>query len=78
MDDLLTIVELASRLKVPVATARKLVVSGTVRGFKVGNRWRVVTSDLSAYIDHQRAKTMRYAPVDVTRLPGFPKKRVFG
>lgn len=55
MDDVLTLVELAERLKIPVSTARKLVVSRKVRGLKVGNRWRVMASDVTAYLDHQRA-----------------------
>ena len=77
-DELFTLTEVADRLKVPVSTARKLVVAGTVRGLKVGRRWRVMESDLDAYLGQQRKATTPRATTDITTLPAFPKQRVFG
>ena len=75
MDDVLTLVDVAKHLKVPISTARKLVVSGTVRGFKIGNRWRVLRLELDAYIAHQQARSSqpkgRPKPHALRSLPGW-------
>jgi excisionase family DNA binding protein len=55
-DALLTVVDVARRLKIPVSTARQLVARSEIRGFKVGRNWRVLESELIAYIDAQRYK----------------------
>lgn len=71
-DPVLTLVEIAERLKVPVSTARKMVASSVLRGLKLGNHWRVFESDLVAYLQHQRAKTEKSRP---HLLPPVKKRR---
>jgi len=51
----LSIRELADRLDIGKSSAHRLVLTGTIPGFRVGNSWRVMRSDFNAYIEAQRA-----------------------
>ena len=45
----LTISEVAADLKVRNETVYKLISSGKLQAFKVGNRYRIQSEDLAAY-----------------------------
>lgn len=49
-DQVLTVSEVAARLKVVEETVLRLLRAGDLRGFKVGAAWRVYESDLEAFI----------------------------
>ena len=73
---MLTLVEVAQHLKIPVTTARKLVVAKTLRGFKIGNRWRVLETELAAYIANQIVRSQQDAKQQrqsLRALPGWKK-----
>jgi excisionase family DNA binding protein len=58
---LLTIDEVAERLRVSYASANRLVQSGELPGFRVGRLWRVREADLAAYVDAKvQAARARY------------------
>lgn len=44
-----TVAEVAKILRVSEATVRTLLESGELKGFKVGNQWRINEEDLNAY-----------------------------
>jgi len=55
MDDrLLTLKQVAQYLSISVVTARRLVKSGELAGFKVGNDWRFQRKDILAYVEKQK------------------------
>lgn len=56
VDKLLTIGEVAERLRVHYRTALEYVATGQITGYKQGKTWRVKESDLEAYIDSQYQK----------------------
>jgi excisionase family DNA binding protein len=51
-DELLTVEQVATRLKLSTATVRRLLARGEIRGRKVGERqWRVLADALKVYIE---------------------------
>lgn len=50
MKDILTLKELQELLHIGKNTALKLVQSGEIEGFRVGNRWRIPRKSVSRYI----------------------------
>src|SRR5215470_11397331 len=51
-DELLTVKDVATRLKVSTATVRRLLARGEIRGRKVGGRqWRIAPETLTRYIE---------------------------
>ena len=60
--DLLTVEEVAQRLKLNPSTIRRLLREGVLRGSKVGKRqWRVQSRDLEAYLG-QRSNDIAHVP----------------
>jgi len=55
-DDILTIKELASYLKLNEKTAYRLASEGRLPGFKVGGSWRFKRVDLEKWIEEQKYK----------------------
>lgn len=55
---LLTINEVAERLRITVPTVYKLIGEGKLKAFKIGNRFRVDEADLKAY-QEQAIETLR-------------------
>lgn len=53
-DEILTIKELASYLKIAEKTAYRYVSEGMIPGFKVGGSWRFRKSEIDQWIDEQR------------------------
>ena len=53
--DLLTIREVAERLKVSVKTVRRLIQRGELEACQVGRQWRVSEADLIIYLARQRS-----------------------
>ena len=51
--DILTLKELQELLHIGKNTALKLVQSGEIEGFKVGNRWRVLSKSITQFIKRQ-------------------------
>lgn len=57
-DDLMTVEEAAARLKIHVATVRKLLREGSLDGMKFGGRdWRVPESSLQKFIAFRMKKS---------------------
>ena len=54
-DEILTIQEVATFLKIKEKTAYDLVAKGKIPGFKVGGAWRFKRSQLNEWIDQQAA-----------------------
>jgi len=50
MEELLTIAQVAKHLQVSVATVRRLIDAGELRGVRVGRLWRVPKAALEAYL----------------------------
>ncbi len=48
--------EAAEHLRLKVRTVRKYLNNGTVKGVKFGNDWRILDSDLQAFLDGLKAK----------------------
>jgi excisionase family DNA binding protein len=57
--NILTAEEVAAWLKVKPVTVRRLLVSGKLTGFKVGNEWRITEDDLQRFIEQQREKSKK-------------------
>ncbi|MEH8021509.1 methylation-associated defense system helix-turn-helix domain-containing protein MAD1 [Rheinheimera metallidurans] len=55
-DDILTIHEVATYLKLNEKTAYRLASEGKLPGFKVGGSWRFKRSDLEKWIEEQKNK----------------------
>lgn len=53
-DDILTIQEVASYLKLNEKTAYRLASEGKLPGFKVGGSWRFKRLDLEKWIEEQK------------------------
>ena len=58
-DDILTIGELATYLKLNEKTAYRLASEGKLPGFKVGGSWRFKRSDLESWIEAQKKKEQK-------------------
>jgi len=50
-DKFLTLQEVAEWLIVPPSTVRYWIVTGKLKGFKVGKYWRVREKDVKAFLD---------------------------
>jgi len=55
-DEILTIKELASYLKIAEKTAYRFVSEGRIPGFKVGGSWRFRRSEIERWITEQEQK----------------------
>jgi excisionase family DNA binding protein len=51
MDIIYTVEEAAEKLKVSTFTIREYLKSGKIKGFKIGNGWRIKESELEAFVD---------------------------
>lgn len=54
MEELLTIEELASYLKISKHTLYKMVEKGKIPALKVANQWRFKKEDISIWLEKQR------------------------
>ncbi len=54
MEELLTIEELASYLKISKHTLYKMVEKGKIPALKVANQWRFKKEDISMWLEKQR------------------------
>lgn len=54
-DQILTLKEVASYLKLAEKTAYRLASEGKLPGFKVGGSWRFKREDLEAWIEKQKS-----------------------
>lgn len=54
-DQILTLKEVATYLKLAEKTAYRLASEGKLPGFKVGGSWRFKREDLDAWIESQKA-----------------------
>ncbi len=55
-DKFLTLEQVADRLIVPPSTVRHWIVTGKLRGFKVGKYWRVRESDVDEFLNRSEFK----------------------
>lgn len=55
-DEIITIKELASYLKIAEKTAYRFVSEGRIPGFKVGGSWRFRRSEIERWIAEQEQK----------------------
>ncbi len=55
-DEILTIKELASYLKIAEKTAYRFVSEGRIPGFRVGGSWRFRRSEIERWIAEQEQK----------------------
>jgi len=55
-DEILTIKELATYLKIAEKTAYRYVSEGIIPGFKVGGSWRFRKSEIDSWITEQGQK----------------------
>ena len=53
-DQILTLKEVASYLKLAEKTAYKLVAEGKLPGFKVGGSWRFKKEDIAQWIEENK------------------------
>lgn len=58
--DLLTVMQVAKRLKMNPETIRRLLREGHLKGIRFGYRagWRVQEEDLQAYIEEKKRETL--------------------
>jgi excisionase family DNA binding protein len=56
VDQILTLKEVATYLKLADKTAYRLASEGKLPGFKVGGSWRFRSSELEKWIDSQSSK----------------------
>jgi excisionase family DNA binding protein len=54
LDDILTLKEVASYLKLAEKTAYRLAAEGKLPGFKVGGSWRFKKLDIENWIESQK------------------------
>ena len=52
--DLLTMDEVAERLKIHRSTVRRLILDGELKHFRVGKFYRIATGELSRYLESCR------------------------
>lgn len=57
-DQILTLKEVATYLKLAEKTAYKLAAAGKLPGFKVGGSWRFKREDIDRWIEVQKKKEM--------------------
>jgi len=53
MPEIYTPEEVAKKLKVSEQTVRRYLRENKIKGFKIGNNWRIKENDLLAFIDKQ-------------------------
>ncbi len=53
-DEILTLKEVASYLKLAEKTAYKLAAAGKLPGFKVGGSWRFKKEDIESWIEQRK------------------------
>jgi len=58
-DDILTIKEVASYLKLTERTLYRLAQEGLVPGFKVGSSWRFKRADIERWIEGQKERVLK-------------------
>ena len=56
-DEVLTMKEVATLLKIGEKTAYTMAQRGDLPGFKVGGQWRFKRADLDRWIERQKAET---------------------
>lgn len=54
MNGTLTVREVATQLKVCPRTIVRALHRGLIKGFKIGNRWRVTEEELLRYIGNEK------------------------
>jgi excisionase family DNA binding protein len=59
----LTVAEVAGRLRVSQLTVYRLIHRGHIRAYKVGQLWRIDQDDLEAYIQAQKSKNNKTTEV---------------
>lgn len=55
MNGILTPQDVADKLKLNVQYVRRLLLNGKLKGFKLGNDWRILERDLEAFINRASA-----------------------
>lgn len=55
-EGVMTIEEVARRLRVSQRTVLRLLAKKEIKGYKVGRAWRFEVSDVDRYIEQQRKK----------------------
>ncbi len=55
-DQILTLKEVATYLKLAEKTAYKLAAEGKLPGFKVGGSWRFKTADIERWIEERKSE----------------------
>ncbi len=68
MERLYTTEEVAEWLRIDVATVRRLVARGEVTAYRVGNEYRFKSTDVEAYLLHQRVTVSDGADANSRRL----------
>ena len=58
-DEILTVKEVASYLKLAEKTAYRLAAEGKLPGFKVGGSWRFRKVDLQSWIEQKKSTDQR-------------------
>ncbi|MBT25395.1 MAG: DNA-binding protein [Rhodobacteraceae bacterium] len=58
-DEILTLEEVASYLKLAKKTAYRLAAEGKLPGFKVGGSWRFKKADVNDWIELQKGNVSR-------------------
>lgn len=58
-DEIMTIQEVATYLKLKEKTAYRLAGEGKIPGFKVGGAWRFRRSEIEAWIEQQSTETKK-------------------
>lgn len=53
MSEILTLEEVAEKLKISEQTVRRYLRENKITGFKLGNNWRVKEEELMKFIDEQ-------------------------
>ncbi len=53
LDDVVTVKELADFLKVNIETIKRALKSKKLKGFKVGNEWRIYREDIAEWLNQK-------------------------
>jgi excisionase family DNA binding protein len=72
MDEVMTLQEVASYLKIDYATVLSLTVVGTLRAFRVGHVWRIARADIERLMGRHELRVIGARPRRRQRaaLPG--------
>lgn len=52
--DVLTVDEVAEKLRIHRVTVVKLLTDGTLKGFKIGSSWRIKKESLNKFMDGEK------------------------